>query len=157
MRQLITRTLAFVIGVVGTLLLLEGLLRALPIFGGVYAADPRPDWPLHTLIPHSEYTYSTAWNLQNIHHGRTNNYGYAVPNDYVPGRADVAVFGDSYIESQMNDYRDALPGKLDDFLEPDLEVLSFGMSGAEMPDYLGAAELVGERFSPKWGVFLISG
>ena len=155
MKQLFTRTLAFGIGVAATLLLLEGLLRVLPVFGGVYAAEPREDWPLHTLIPNREYTYSTGWNLQNIHHGRTNNFGYPAPNDYHPGHGDIAVFGDSYIESTMNDPRDSLSGSLNDYLEPDLEVLAFGMSGAEMPDYLGMSALVSERFSPKWGVFRI--
>ena len=68
-----------------TLLLLEGVLWLLPVLKGTYAADPRPSWPVHTMIPNSRYTYSTGWNLQNIHRGRINNYGYAAPFDYQPG------------------------------------------------------------------------
>jgi hypothetical protein len=152
----VTRTLAFGIGMIATLLLLEVSIRVAPVIAGTYAADPRAGWPAHTMIPNSSYTSSTGWNLQNVHHGRINNYGYASPHDYVPGRADVAVFGDSYIEAMMNDYRDTLAGSLNDYLEPDLEVLSFGMSGAEMPDYLGTAGLVSREFSPDWAVFLIT-
>ena len=36
------------------------------------------------MIPNSRYTYSTGWNLQNIHRGRINNYGYVAPFDYQP-------------------------------------------------------------------------
>lgn len=152
----ISRLFAFALGLVATLLVLEALIRLAPVIEGTYAADPRPGWPVHTMIPNTTYTASTGWNLQNVHHGRINNYGYASPDDYVAGQADVAVFGDSYVESLMNDYRDTLSGSLNDYLDRDLRVLNFGMSGAEMPDYLGTAALVGREFSPKWGVIVIT-
>jgi hypothetical protein len=156
----ISRTVSFFAGIAVMLLAIEGLIRVLPVISGTYAADPRESWPVHTMIPDSQYTYSSGWNLQNVHRGRINNYGYASPNDYVPhhgpGRGDVAVFGDSYVESLMNDYRDSLPGALDELLDPGREVLSFGMAGAEMPDYLGTAPLVRAEFSPEWAVFLIT-
>ncbi|HUQ12058.1 MAG TPA: hypothetical protein VM146_17220 [Steroidobacteraceae bacterium] len=152
----ISRLFALAIGLVATLLMLEVVIRLSPVIEGTYAADPRPQWPVHTMIPNTTYTSSTGWNLQNVHHGRINNYGYASPDDYEAGRADVAVFGDSYIEALMNDYRDTLSGSLNDYLDHDLRVLSFGMSGAEMPDYLGTAALVQREFSPKWGVILIT-
>jgi lysophospholipase L1-like esterase len=154
--NLITRSMSFGAGVVATLLLLEAAIRALPVISGTYAADPREHWPVHTMIPNSEYTYSTGWNLQNVHRGRINNYGYASPHDYQRGRGDIAVFGDSYIEALMNDYRDKLPGALNDYLRTPREVLDFGMSGAEMPDYLGTAALVSAEFSPDWAVFVIT-
>jgi len=34
--------------------------------------------------------------------------------------------------------------------------MSFGMSGAEMPDYLGTAALVRDRFAPDWAVVVIT-
>jgi hypothetical protein len=154
MKSYFTRTLAFGIGILAALFALEALTRIAPVIAGTYAADPREAWPVHTMIPNTTYTSSTGWNLQNVHHGRINNYGYASPNDYQPGRGDIAVFGDSYVESLMNDYRDTLSGRLHTQLAR--EVLNFGMSGAEMPDYLGTAELVGREFSPEWGVFLIT-
>lgn len=154
MKSLITRTLSFGLGAALVLLLLEIAVRVSPVIEGTYAADPRPDWPVHTMIANSSYVSSTGWNLQNVHRGRINNYGYASPHDYRPGHADIAVFGDSYVEALMNDYRDSLAGRLEDSLHR--EVLSFGMSGAELPDYLGTAALVSREFSPKWGVFLIT-
>jgi hypothetical protein len=128
------------------------------VIEGTYAADPREPWPVHTMIPDTQYTYSSGWNLQNVHRGRINNYGYASPTDYqrdpAGQRREIAVFGDSYVEALMNDYRDTLPGVLQQRLSRD--VLSFGMSGAEMPDYLGTAALVSAEFTPEWGVFVIT-
>ncbi|HEU4778599.1 MAG TPA: hypothetical protein VFS58_01820 [Steroidobacteraceae bacterium] len=155
-----TRTLAFMAGIGGTLLLLEGVLRLLPVLSGTYAADPRAAWPVHTMIPNSRFTYSTGWNLQNIRRGRINNYGYVAPFDYAPakgaGRDTIAVFGDSYVEALMNDYGDTLHGALNDYLKTPRTVLNFGASGAEMPDYLGTAALVRRDFSPQWAVFVIT-
>ena len=153
---LISRTAALVAGIVGTLLLLEVVLRVLPVLSGTYAADPRPTWPIHTMIPNTSYTYSTGWNLQNIHRGRINNFGYASPNDYQPGRGGIAVFGDSYVEALMNEYADTLQGSLNEYLKTPRKVMSFGMSGAEMPDYLGTAAVVRDQFAPDWAVIVIT-
>ena len=66
------------------------------------------------------------------------------------------MFGDSYIEAQMNDYGDTLPGALNDYLKTRREVLNFGMAGAEMPDYLGIAPLVRRDSRREWAVFVIT-
>jgi hypothetical protein len=156
----VTRTLAFLAGIVGTLLLLEVVLRLLPVLDGTFAADPRPAWPAHTMIPNSHFTYSTGWNLQNVHRGRINNYGYVAPFDYARANAasngTIAVFGDSYVESTMNDYTSTLQGALNNYLKTPRTVLNFGMAGSEMPDYLGIAPLVRRDFSPQWAVFVIT-
>jgi lysophospholipase L1-like esterase len=156
LRAVISRAFAFCLGIGGALLLLEGVLRLLPVIEGTYAAEPRASWRVHTMIPNSRYTYSTGWNLQNVHRGRINNFGYAAPFDYQSGSGGIAIFGDSYIESLMNDYPDTLQGSLNDYLKSPQTVLNFGTSGAEMPDYLGIAPLVSERFSPQWVVIVIT-
>ena len=156
LRAIFSRAMAFAAGIAGTLLLLEIVLRVLPVLSGTYAADPRASWPVHTMIPNTRYTYSTGWNLQNIHHGRINNFGYVAPDDYQRGRGGIAVFGDSYVESLMNEYPDTLQGALNDYLQTPRTVLNFGMSGAEMPDYLGTAALVRQQFAPDWAVFVIT-
>jgi hypothetical protein len=152
----ITRTVAFGLGIAGMLLVLEGVLRVLPVFGGLFAADPRPDWPIHSLIPNGRYTYSSGWNLDNVQGGRINNYGYLSPEDYRPGSGGIAVFGDSYIESVMNAYPDTLQGALAKHLRTPRTIMNFGTAGAELPHYLGAADFVAREFKPEWAVFLIT-
>jgi hypothetical protein len=138
------------------LVLLELVLRFAPIVNGTYAADPRARWPLHTLIADSSYTYSAGWNAGNLHRGRINNFGYASPRDYRPGDSGIVVIGDSYIESLMNDYHETLQGELGRYLETEQNVMSFGMSGADLPHYLGTAQIISRHFSPTWAVVLIT-
>src|SRR5690349_21330854 len=101
-----TRFISFLIlGALGAVLLLELCLQWLPTGGrGVYAADIGPEWPVHHLIPHSHYTHSSSWNLANVRHGETNNMGYVAPFDYKAGTRGVLIFGDSFVESLMNNY-----------------------------------------------------
>lgn len=155
-KSFITRVIAFGVGFVGALLALELALRALPVIDGIYAADPRASWPIHTIIPGSKYTSSSGWNFQNVHRGSVNNYGYVSPFDYLPGSGGIAVIGDSYIESTMNDYGDTLQGALAGELRTPRNIMNFGMAGAEMPHYLGTAEIVAREFQPDWAVFLIT-
>ncbi len=56
----------------------------------------------------------------------------------------------------MNDYHDTLQGTLNDYLKTPRTVMSFGMAGAEMPDYLGTAPLVRDEFAPQWAVIVIT-
>lgn len=155
-KSIITRLLAFGVGIAGAVLALELALRVLPVIDGIYAADPRESWPIHTIVPGAKYTSSSGWNFQNVHRGRVNNYGYVAPFDYEPGSGGIAVIGDSYIESVMNDYGDTLQGALPEFLRTPRTVMNFGMAGAEMPHYLGTAGLVARDFKPDWAVFLIT-
>jgi hypothetical protein len=155
-RRFTLRIAAFLGGMAGMLVLIEAVLRIAPVLDGTYAADPNKAWPLHRLVAHSDYTYSTGWNAGNIHHGHVNNYGYVAPFDYKPGSAGIVVIGDSYVESLMNDYGETLQGALNRYLETDQVVMPFGMSGAELPHYLGTAQMIGKHFSPQWAVVVIT-
>jgi hypothetical protein len=138
--------------------LLEVLLHLLPVAGrGVHAAEYDPAWPINHLLPNSRYTYSAGWKLDLAHEGAVNDMGYVAPFDYAQSAGGgVAVLGDSYIESLMNDYGDTLQGRLPAMLEGRVPVLQFGSSGASMPDYLVIARLVADRFHPAWGIVLIT-
>src|SRR5258705_1351061 len=140
-------TALFCMGAAAVLLALELALRALPVSTGLYQ-DGRPDlWPLHNFMAHLPYTHSTSWELQNARHGRTNNYGQLAPFDYIPGSRPVIVVGDSYIESQMNDYRDTLQGYLGTMLGARERVYGMGVSGMSMSDYLVLANQAAAEFA----------
>jgi len=148
MRKLISGTISFFAGGIAVLLLLELVLRLVPVREGAYAAEPGAAWPAHTLIANSNYTYSIGWNTNNIHHGHINNLGYVSPFEYQDGSRGVVVIGDSFIESMMNDYGDTLQGVLTRELRSPQQVMNFGMSGADLAHYLGTAQLVGRHFTP---------
>jgi hypothetical protein len=116
-------------GFAASVLLLELTLRLLPVAGkGVYADDPRQDWPAHHLVPNGRYLSSSGWNFDNVRRGKINNMGYVAPFDSLP----------RYLASPQ-------------------QVMQFGNSGASLADYLGLAPLIAERFRPTWAAVLVIG
>jgi hypothetical protein len=148
--------LSLCVGAGACLLLLEGLLRILPVHDGLVSAEPRKDWPVHTLAPNASFTHSMEWNFTNVRHGHVNNLGYIAPFDYAPGSGGIAVLGNSFVAATMDSYADTLQGALDNYLTTPRQVLGFGTAGANLPDYLATARLVGERFAPDWGVLVVT-
>ena len=155
MRLALRRAALFCAGAATILVALELALRMLPVSVGVYQTE-RPDlWPLHSFQAHLPYTVSTTWELRNARQGRTNNYGHLAPFDYVPSARPVIVVGNSYIESQMNDYRDTLQGHLGAMLGATEPVYGMGVSGTSMSDYLAMAGQASAEFAPRAAVFVL--
>jgi hypothetical protein len=65
------------------------------------------------------------------------------------------VVGDSYIESQMNDYSETLQGYLGAMLGAAEPVYGMGVSGMSMSDYLALAGQASSEFAPRAAVFLV--
>jgi hypothetical protein len=144
----------FCAGAAAALVVLELALRLLPVTFGLY--QTRGDlWPLHNFQPHAPFTYSMNWDMRNVRHGRTNNYGQIAPFDYVPASHPVIVVGDSYIEAQMDDYGDTLQGQLGAALKAAAPVYGFGASGMSLSDYLAVAGQSAAEFTPRAAVFLL--
>jgi hypothetical protein len=148
--------LGIALGLVCAVALCEGALWVLPTQDGIFAADPSTVWPVHHLVPNSSFTYSAGWNFRHVVHGHINNFGYVAPFDYQPGEGAVVVVGDSYIESAMNPYEETLQANIQRAVGPGLAVLNFGVSGAELPDYLGVGALIGRTFKPAWVVIVLT-
>jgi hypothetical protein len=155
-KQILLGCGALLLGICFALGILELTLRFLPVFSGEVAADPDRDWPAHHMIPNSTYVYSAGWNLENVRRGRINNMGYVAPFDYFAGTSGIVVIGDSFIESVMNPYRETLQGALPSFLEEPALVMNFGISGATLAHDIGVAGLVGQRFTPRWAIAVVT-
>ena len=147
--------IAAIAGFLLVLCALEVALRVLPVPNGITAADARKAWPIRTMTPHQRYTHSTGWYLGNVRRGETNDYGYVSPFDYQGLKGGVAVLGDSFVESLMNDYDQAITGALGKWVDSQLPVMNFGISGSSMAHYFGSAPLIAERFKPEWGVVVL--
>ncbi len=60
----------------------------------------------------------------------------------------VAIVGDSYVEALQVNQADSFPEKLRTLLEADCQVFQFGVSGANLADYLRMVRYVNAEFSP---------
>lgn len=90
----------FVAGVLSALLLVELVLRFLPVstakFNGRYL-DPM----LLTYPPGHRWVSSTGWDLRNAQHLQANNFGFVAGVNFVKNSAALAFIGDSMIEASM--------------------------------------------------------
>ena len=109
------------------------------------------------MIPNSSYTYSTGWNLHNIHRGRINNYGYASPSDYEPGRGGIAVFGDSYVEAhdeRLSRHAARFTSRLSEDAAQGDELRNVGCRDAGLSRH--CARWCVTSFAPEWAVVVIT-
>ena len=156
MRAFLLSSVGLVLGALALLLLLEGLLRVLPVSNGLGPTPSPAAWPLHAYAPHRPYQYSNTWAMLNAHAGRTNNYGHIAPMDFRSGSRPMIVVGDSFIEAKMNDYADTLQGMLGSRLGAAHPVYGLGISGLSASDYVVLARQTRADFAPDAAVFLIS-
>lgn len=145
--------------VVVTLLLLEILLRFLPVHSSLSAMPVNAADPVAHYAPHLPFTYSVGWNLALARSGRTNNAGYVNDQDYVadPSQNLIAVIGDSFVEALVVPYAETLQGRLAQAAGDQAKVYSFAMSRSALPQYLAFSRLATQTYHARSLVFLIVG
>ena len=127
--------LVLLTGAVTFFILMETILRMLPVNTGLQMHATNSDYPFMHAYPNQKYTYSYGWAFSNTQHGETNNLGLPNSGNWNTNKPAVLVVGDSYIESLMNEYADTLQGKLGQAFT-NTQVLSMAHSGANAADYL---------------------
>ncbi len=134
-----------------TLLLLEILLRFLPVAQPLFSQAVTFDDPVSRFQANRTVTWSNEWNFSIVTKRRINNDGFANDQDYDPDdpRPLAAVIGDSYIEAMMVAYEDTLYGRLSEKVSPDKRVYSFAMSGAPLSQYLIWADYAKKTYAPE--------
>ncbi|MDP2031014.1 MAG: hypothetical protein Q8K12_15365 [Thiobacillus sp.] len=153
-RRFIKFLLTMLAGGVFFLLLLEAILRLLPVNSGLRMQAVNRERPVMLALENQDYIYSYGWSLTNTHRGKTNNIGMPNSRDWVRGQPAVLVVGDSYIESLMNDYADTLQGKLERAFDP-TPVFAMAHSGANAADYLRMMEFTQAQIPLRALVFRI--
>ena len=156
MRRLVLHMALLTLGAGVALVLLEAGLRFMPVSMGLYRTQQYDRWPLQSYEPARPYTYSISWAMRNAHRGKTNNYGHIAPFDFQRGSGPIIVMGDSFVESQMNDYTDTLQGQLGARLGEQQAVYGLGVSGLSTSDYLALSRLARDEFKPTAAVVVIS-
>lgn len=155
-RRLFKTLLAVIAGGVFFLLLLESMLRLLPVNSGLRMQPVNGDRPFMLAMPNQDYTYSYGWVLANPHHSRTSNLGMPNSRDWVSERPSILVVGDSFIESHMNAYAETLQGRLERAINP-TPVYAMAHSGANAADYLRMMEFARSQLTLRALVFRIDG
>jgi hypothetical protein len=137
-KERIFAAIAVLIGIAGSLAVLEVVMRFLPVHTGFRVAPVTAQAPVAHLQPNEPFTFSTGWRLINVNRGRINNAGFVNDQDYHKEGAKplLAVVGDSYIEARMIPYGETLQGRLAEALGSEFRVYSFAAGGAPMSQYL---------------------
>ena len=138
MKQIAFRMVAICFGLALSVLMVEGLLRLLPVASGVFAEPVNAGSPVFHFTPDRDFIWSRDWNFSIVNRGRTNNAGFVNDQDYVAdGRQPlIGVVGDSYVEAFMVPYPQTFHGRLGAALAGTRGVYSFAASGAPLSQYL---------------------
>lgn len=156
MRLAFSRLLWFTTGALLALVVLEAVLRLLPVSMGLYRTTQYERWPLQSSEPGLPYANSHGWTMSNAHRGTTNNYGHIAPFDYQKNSHPIVVMGDSFIESLMNNYADTLQGQLGQKLGTPEAVYGLGVSGLSASEYVALSRMARVEFKPAAAIFLIT-
>ena len=158
-RHLILSVVSLSLGIAVPIIVLEIVLRLLPVMSSLGTMTVNEQNPIMRFTPNQWFTYSQGWRLSMVNTGRINNYGFVNQMDYRPdtNQKPVVIIGDSYVEALMVPYEKTVQGRLDRLLEKDGHVYSLGISGAQLPQYLAFAEYAWRQFDPKVMVFVIVG
>lgn len=153
---MLPRLLGALAAVLALVVAAELVLRALPIAQGVHYRDPASAAASARMEPNRPYVWSIGWDLRNVVRGRSNSLGFLSPREYAADRPAIALFGDSFAEAQMLEYRDSLAGRLEARFDGRLQVFNFGLSGASLPHYLGMARELGSSFRFESAVIVVT-
>ena len=155
-RAALLRVVGALAGALVLLVAAELVLRGLPIARGVHPRDPVSAAASTRMMPNRAYTWSIGWDLRNVVHGRTNSMGFISPREYTAERPAIALFGDSFAEAQMLDYRDSLAGRIEGYFHGGVDVYNFGLSGASLPHYLGMARELGSALRFQAAIVIVT-
>lgn len=140
-------------GMGGFLLLLEILLRVLPVSTSTetgYYTDPL----ILNYPPHHRWTLSTGWDLRNAQRLESNNFGYVADRDFERNEQAVALIGDSFIEASMLVAADRPGAQLERALGS-RPVFAMGNPGTALLDYAERIRFAHEQFGVRDFVVLV--
>jgi hypothetical protein len=151
--------LSMLAGILLPLLAAEGVLRLLPVNGGLVATTVTHRKPVFHFEPDRRLTWSRGWNFATVNRIRVNNAGYVNDQDYAVAdrRPLVAVVGDSYVEAVMVPFRDTLHGRLAAAVAPQARVYSLAASGAPLSQYVAWAQEARTRWNASLLVVVVVG
>lgn len=145
-----SRLFAFAIGLLGTCVVAEIVLRFLPVSTPLRPRPVNAEHPVFQYEPDRSFVFSRDWNFAVANKGRINNDGFVNDRDYVEkdAHALLALIGDSFIEAAMVPYPETAQARLAQVLEGRARVYSFAASGAPLSQYLVWADYARQKYAP---------
>jgi len=135
------------------LLLLEVILRFLPVTELSYSKFVSESDPIYKFKPNRDVVYSKGPLFQISQSKHVNNDGFYSGIDYSSADKDVvAIIGDSFVEAKQIEDSKSLQGLLVN--KDGLNYYAFGASGAPLSQYLAFAQYA-KKYNPIAWVFVI--
>ena len=158
-RLWIVRGLALAIGLLGALILLEIVLRVLPVHEGAHRLPVNETNPVIRFEPNRQFLWSRDWNFSLVNRVNVNNHGFVSDHDYAAEGTDplLAVIGDSFIEAFMVPFPETCTGRLAELLQGEARVYPFAVGGAPLSQYLAYAAYARDMFHPDGLVVVVIG
>lgn len=142
------------LGVAAALLVLEALLRLLPVSSATmlgYHQDPE----ILVYPANHDWQMSTGWDLRNPQPMRSNGAGFAADREFVPDPNAIALIGDSYIEASMLRADERLAPQLERALGGARPVYAMGAPGSSLLDYAERVRFASQRYGVRDFVVLM--
>lgn len=159
LRSTLLGLLSTVLGLVAVALLIEAVLRFLPVNETMRAMPVNEADPVLRYVPNRTTLWSQGPRFCITDTVHANNYGFINDQDYDPKGSGplVAVVGDSYVEALMVPFARTGQGLLSQELKGRARVYSFAKSGAPLSQYLGYAQWAHAIFRPARLIIVIVG
>lgn len=148
-------SVGIVLGLALALLAGEALFRLLPAVGGLSNPPVSAAVPVVRYRPGANYTYSRGWDMRMVQHGRFNSLGF--PDREPPkNQPIVAIIGDSFVEALMIPQGERVSDVLNR-TDGGARFASFGIGGANLPDYMLTAVWLRRTLPVRGVVFVVTG
>ena len=159
LRAFLFNLLTVAASVAFTLLMLEGVLRLLPVARAPPVEPPTADNPIQRYAPNQSFTWSLGWNFFHVVRGRSNAQGFLADYDYDRTATTplVAVAGDSFVEALNVAFAETLAGRLQAALGPRGRVYAFAQSGSPLSQYVAYAAHACAVYHPERLVVVVVG
>jgi hypothetical protein len=151
--------LTLVASIAATVLVLEIVLRFLPVAWSPPVVPPTAENPIQRYAASTPFTWSLGWDFNTVIRGRTNAQGFAADYDYDAAAKTplVAVAGDSYVEALRVPFRETLTGRLQAMLGNSGRAYAFAQSGVPLSQYVAYARHACAVYQPERLVVVIVG
>jgi hypothetical protein len=159
LRSALLNLLTIAASIAVTLLVLEIVLRFLPVAWSPPIEPPTAENPIQRYAANTPYTWSLGWNFYMVNHGRSNAQGFLADYDYDATATTplVAVAGDSYVEALRVPFAQTVTGRLQTMLGPKGRAYAFAQSGVPLTHYVAYAKHACALYHPQRLVVIIVG